>query len=332
MFVERNTTLCDNQHCPSATPYKDTKILQKMPGLTVDTSSPSPLSQQLQPQTFPAQLPTAHSSETTDSQALLSSSASPASFDRDAEQDVDQGPPVSPLTPTLAAARLSTAIESHVPPPYSSTSQQHVPRQTYTHSTQSIQMGIAPPAPVPIDFEDNPDTLALKSAIAVLQLQRKTAERDMKILRRIKERAAEEPNDFLDKLAKGEIKTVASDSISDSEGDEDGDVEMFIDGTGSNGTKKQQEWERIPGPQNVVRCPPVKWEKYAVVGESLDKMHQDQLKIMNEGMPQKYVDGQYHFGGEGHRREGYLGNEIGVPYTPGKDLIEKMSTRKGGKR
>jgi hypothetical protein len=179
----------------------------------------------------------------------------------------------------------------------------------------------------------------LKSAISILQLQRKTAERDIKILRRIKERAAEEPNEFLDKLAKGDIKTVASDSISDSEEDED--VEMFIDGpegqkvngaSPDGGLKKQQEWERIPGQQNVVRCPPVNWEKYAVVGESLDKMHQDQLARMSEGMPQRFIDGQYHFGGEGQRRASHLGNSISAPYTPGKDLAEKTGTRKGGKR
>jgi len=202
-----------------------------------------------------------------------------------------------------------------------------------------VQIGIAPPPPIPIDFEDNPDTLALKSAISILQLQRRTAERDIKILRRIKERATEEPLAFTDALAKGQIKTVAADQISESEG-EDEDVEMFVDGGGQNingskddgDLKKQREWERVPGQQNVIRCPPVNWNQYAVVGDSLEKLHQDQLSRMSEGMPQRFVEGQYRFGGEGQRRPSHLGNVISAPYTPGKDVVEKMGTRKAGKR
>jgi hypothetical protein len=82
--------------------------------------------------------------------------------------------------------------------------------------------------------------------------------------------------------------------------------------------------------QNVVRCPPINWNQYAVVGESLDKIHKDQLERPSEGVPQRVgVDGQLVAGGEGQRRE-FLG--VAAPYQPGRDKIEKMSTRKGGKR
>lgn len=40
----------------------------------------------------------------------------------------------------------------------------------------------------------------------------------------------------------------------------------------------------IPEPQEVVRCPPIEWAKYNIVGESLDKLHrQQQLHPGNEG-------------------------------------------------
>jgi len=79
-----------------------------------------------------------------------------------------------------------------------------------------------------------------------------------------------------------------------------------------------------------VRCPPINWNQYAVVGESLDKIHKDLLERPSEGVPQRIgADGQLVPGGEGQRRE-FLG--VAAPYQPGRDKIEKMSTRKGGKR
>lgn len=32
----------------------------------------------------------------------------------------------------------------------------------------------------------------------------------------------------------------------------------------------------VPGPQEVVQCPPIEWSKYHIVGESLDKLHREQ--------------------------------------------------------
>lgn len=92
---------------------------------------------------------------------------------------------------------------------------------------------------------------------------------------------------------------------------------------------KKKEWGELPEPQNVVRCPPINWNKYAVVGDSLDKLHADQQKRPTEGKPQVIgADGTLHFGGDSARRtvEG-----VASPYSP-KDKVDKTSTRKGGKR
>lgn len=68
-----------------------------------------------------------------------------------------------------------------------------------------------------------------------------------------------------------------------------------------------------------------------MVGESLEKLHRDQVERPSEGVPQRVAsDGSLVAGGEGHRRQGDLG--IAAPYQPGRDKIEKVGTRKGGKR
>jgi hypothetical protein len=75
----------------------------------------------------------------------------------------------------------------------------------------------------------------------------------------------------------------------------------------------------------------VNWNQYAVVGDSLDKIHKDQVERPSEGVPMKVgSDGQLVSGGEGARRQHDLG--VAAPYQPGRDKIEKMSTRRGGKR
>jgi hypothetical protein len=179
--------------------------------------------------------------------------------------------------------------------------------------------------------------------------------KDIQALQRIKERAVRDPEAFSHALEKGEIRTRKDPLYNPGEyEDEDeeegeGDVEMSGvskngNGTGKKGGRKEKEkagkwakvekekekWEALPTPQNVVRCPPVNWSQYAIVGDSLEKLHKDQVERPSEGVPQRVgSDGQLVAGGEGQRRQD-LG--VAAPYQPGRDKIEKMSTRKGGKK
>lgn len=41
----------------------------------------------------------------------------------------------------------------------------------------------------------------------------------------------------------------------------------------------------IPDPQNVIRMPPVNWAQYHVVGESLDRLHEEQRLRPTGGIP-----------------------------------------------
>ncbi len=192
-------------------------------------------------------------------------------------------------------------------------------------------MGIPQPPLISVDFDNNPDVLALKSAIAVLLNQAKTATNDIATLERIKSRALDDPNAFLQALGSGEIKTRSDPLFNPShEDDNDDDDVESIDGKRAGGVVRRT-WDALPTPQTVVRTPPINWAQYGIVGESLDKMHADQVARPSEGMPARIgADGQILHGAEGIRRQDSLG--VAAPYNPGRDRIEKMSTRKGGKR
>lgn len=44
---------------------------------------------------------------------------------------------------------------------------------------------------------------------------------------------------------------------------------------------------KVPLPQNVVRMPPVNWAKYQIVGEPLDKLHEEERRRPSAGEPRR---------------------------------------------
>jgi hypothetical protein len=85
-------------------------------------------------------------------------------------------------------------------------------------------------------------------------------------------------------------------------------------------------WPHLPKPQSVVRTPPINWAQYGIVGESLDKLHADQVARPIEGLPARIgSDGQATPVEGGRRHEG-LG--VAAPYTPGRDKIEKPKKKR----
>ncbi|KAL0469108.1 hypothetical protein QR685DRAFT_445642 [Neurospora intermedia] len=226
-------------------------------------------------------------------------------------------------------------------------------RPTFTHS-QVDQVGIPPPPPQPIAFDDNPDVLALKSAITILQLQRQRATADIQALNRAKAAALSDPGAFVADLAAGRIgmdgdpllngpgftgDCSSDDDDDDEDGDEDGDEDMNSEGDSVDGEDDGEDdgaevpsssesphdpdgdvsmssagagnalststlnclsktWRSLPKPQTVVRCPPINWAQYAIVGESLDKLHREQLTAPTLGAPAVLsVGGVYEFKG-----------------------------------
>jgi len=143
----------------------------------------------------------------------------------------------------------------------------------------------------------------------------------------MKEQAIKDPEAFAQVLTAGVVKKKRDPLFAPSQEDED----MDADDEQPNQANEGKTWPKLPTPQNIIRCPPINWNQYAVVGESLDKLHADQQSRPTEGMPQRLgPDGQLSYGGDGKRRPAGLG--VAAPYNFGRDKIERMSTRKGGKR
>ncbi|KAK4144710.1 uncharacterized protein C8A04DRAFT_27649 [Dichotomopilus funicola] len=317
-----------------------------MPALTVDTKAP----------TAPA--------ATTANPPRASTSSRAASPSR---------PDVSPITPTQESAQLPQPDDGAGAGHGSSmTTQDSIPdfargRPHFTHTTQTDQVGFVPPAAPPIDFDSNPDVLALKSAISILQLQRARAAADIQSLSRIRDAALANPEAFTADLAAGKVRVegdplftgsrasrgAAADDDSDSSDDDsdsgsEGNEHEKEDGSGNgiggdntrqqatpesepkastsntadgedtpmpaapgtsssttqpNRKTKQQNpndsshspsttaptppvWRQpLPKPQNIVRAPPINWAQYGIVGESLDKLHAEQLAAPTPGAP-----------------------------------------------
>ncbi|KAL6711814.1 hypothetical protein ACN47E_002857 [Coniothyrium glycines] len=231
-----------------------------MPALLVDTTT--------------TRLPSSSAASTASTASTASDAASP---DR---------PPVSPITPTATIAQLAPlptteARARGAPPPKATVRQQ--------------------PPSVPISESENPDAIALRSAISLLQLQREKSKRDLKALEELKATAVLDPEAFArslqDQRAQAsrsyqDILTPTLAGLSDIK-------ETLGASPSANGRKDSADVESrvetrvppIPQPQNIVRCPPVNWAKYHVVGEPLDKMHEEQKKWPGAAEPPRTKSG-----------------------------------------
>lgn len=224
-----------------------------------------------------------------------SSSSSAPSDQRDrrrAESRSPDRPPVSPITPTASVAQLAP-LEPAEPRP------RVVPPPVATFRPQ--------PPSVPISESENPDAIALRSAISLLQLQREKSKRDLKALEELKAAAVADPQGFVRNLQ--EQKAQASRAhqdilgptladITDTAAKElaDGHTQRSAaarsDSAEVEGTPQEPaKFPAIPQPQNIVRCPPVNWAKYHIVGEPLDKMHEEQRRYPGAVEPPRTQQG-----------------------------------------
>ena len=87
----------------------------------------------------------------------------------------------------------------------------------------------------------------------------------------------------------------------------------------TNQTSELESLGPLPSSQNVVRMPPINWSKYHIVGESLDRLHEQQQQRPSPGQPR--IDDEL------KPRE----HVIAAPFDPWKDKIGKMGKGGGGK-
>lgn len=170
---------------------------------------------------------------------------------------------------------------------------------------------MAPPAAsaAPISLDDNPDAIAVRASISVLQVQRAQAIKDLQTLQQIKARAMAQPEEFVAALVEGRVRTRREDEEDEDDDDDDDVVEDTLtttietlrpDPTGtdispppSSPSPHKRKWPALPTAQNIARAPAINWAQYGVIGDSLDKLHADQVARPPEGTPVRLAaDGQ----------------------------------------
>jgi hypothetical protein len=202
----------------------------------------------------------------------------------------------------------------------------------------------APPPAVPIAESDNTDIIALRATIELLQLQKQTSSSDIQLLSRMRETVLADSARYVDELKKrareneppssagGDVKEdllaptlryvtegLRKDMARTRE-TERKDSHMEVDGEDSEDEGAGEEFPRGPRAQNVFRMPPINWAKYHVVGDALDKLHDEQRTRPTPGQPTTDATASY---------------VMAAPYDPLRDANKSehpMQTRKGTKK
>ncbi|MCJ1388041.1 hypothetical protein MMC18_000885 [Xylographa bjoerkii] len=221
-------------------------------------------------------------------------SSSPQSNDRQGSES-PSAPPYSPITPVMPSATLAPAPIHHA---------EHFPAPPTER-----------PAPVPISESDNPDAIALRSAISVLQIQRQRTLRDLQTLERQKTVAAADPQRFAHELSSGNVKSASSRGILGGENSDFLDYQTDLSRDDS-GTRESTSFGIIPAPQNIVCCPPVNWAKYHIVGGALDNLHEEQRSRPWSGEQRRDFE-----------TSGESDHVIAAPYRPWADQIPASPAR-----
>ncbi|KAK8168239.1 hypothetical protein BKA80DRAFT_57563 [Phyllosticta citrichinensis] len=209
-------------------------------------------------------------------------------------------PPVSPITPVATIAQLAPSDQADrvIPPP-------------------AVDFMPQPPSK-PIDETENTDAIALRSAIALLQIQRDKSKTDIQALQRIKQAAVAEPEAFVEELKSGRLKPKRE--TNDVLGPTLGGLESLINSDQEDSDDEARsptsgppppKFGPVPEMQNIFRCPPINWDKYHVVGESLDKIHLEQRQRPGHAPP-------------GQMRAPV--HRIAAPYSPFTDRITQQNT------
>ena len=214
-------------------------------------------------------------------------------------------PPYSPITPVMASSTL----------PQNRAEQQYAPES----DKEAVRVLI------PFSESDNSDAIALRSAISILQLQRQQSVRDLKTLERQKTIAVADPKSFAAEVAVGRVKTVDSRGLiapmldNPSEADvEDSYMNASVD-RAERSLNKNPKFGDIPGPQSIVRTPPINWAKYHILGEPLERLHEEQKANPAPSQPRT--------GKENLSRSPHM---VAGPYSPWKDKLPDPSARTRG--
>lgn len=216
---------------------------------------------------------------------LLSTPAQPQAPVRQESNGSPERPSYSPVTPTLSQASLPIQDDDQVDVP----------------PTEWIDE----PEPLPVNLDDNPDAMALRSALSILQIQRQQALQDMRDLERMKRAALADPEQFVKDLQDGKLVKAPREGVG---------VDASDLAAEESGKEVVSKFGDLPSAQNITRCPPVEWAKYHIVGEPLDRIHQIQQKY--PGFTEETLE----------RTERPQPHVIAAPYRPFVDRLDAART------
>lgn len=147
----------------------------------------------------------------------------------------------------------------------------------HTPDTQSSQTSDERKSPQPFAFEDSTDVIALRAVLSSLQMQKARAETDIRTLRDIKTQALAYPDEFQKHVIESAaLQTQSTDfdpSLDTAVAHEKDNTQTDTD---TSMIDSAVSFPAIPTPQDIVRCPPINWDKYHIVGEPLDRLHREQ--------------------------------------------------------
>jgi hypothetical protein len=166
------------------------------------------------------------------------------------------------------------------------------------------------PPPIPFSGTTNPDAIALRATTDILQMQKARATENIQRLEELKALNRKDPKEFLKQLVAGNLKSgtgekdgilgptvgpnveklLAALDVGSTKGAAEGnDAKAGAERNGDNMDTDeksstpdvaeqdgQHQYPRFPAPQNIVRTPAINWAKYGIVGDTLDKMHEEQ--------------------------------------------------------
>ncbi|KAE9962983.1 hypothetical protein BLS_009811 [Venturia inaequalis] len=167
------------------------------------------------------------------------------------------------------------------------------------------------PPTEPFSDKSNPDGIALRSTASLLQMQAAKAKQDLQALEQLKALAVQDPVAFTQELVAGRVKTQANtggilgptlgpmdslfkDAVSEEVKSEENETMKDTPNAAEDDTSTPSasmsntasRFPQIPAPQNIVRVPPINWAKYGVVGDALDRLHEEQRTNPSPSQPE----------------------------------------------
>jgi hypothetical protein len=221
-------------------------------------------------------------------------------------------PPYSPVTPVFADLAPVPGSTTIVPPG----TEYFLDGCSDGFPDLQRPPGFAPEsAPIPISESENPDVIALRSAISILQLQKKQSLQDIGILDRMRIAAVAEPEKFAQELVSGKL---ASDGLGGLISLTNEDNWQTAQSSNVSTADRASSFGKLPRPQNVIRMPPINWAKYQIVGEPLDKLHEELRRRPSIGEPRRDESAL--------RVQGHI---LAAPYRPFIDKIDSPLKGRG---